>query len=205
MVCPCLNRDGNSYPLLHHLIDVLPPDSTANLPPVHELTETRGYDGHAVLNKGGVKLFMVRQLVSRWGADVRLLNLGDLMPVMALHAASLRGNLLSVKFFIKECGLSMDELTPKERFTTLMFSLRGFIKKENEEELVPIVRYLLAKGVDINITTRLGFGPTGTVLEKGWHKVHKLLVSHARVKQAEGKKQSGQGKKQRRRRRPMHY
>jgi hypothetical protein len=56
------------------LIDVLPPDSTDKLPPVHEPTETRGGDGHAGLNgdghaglnEGDIKLYMLRELVSRW-------------------------------------------------------------------------------------------------------------------------------------------
>jgi ankyrin repeat protein len=116
--------------------------------------------------------------------DVRLVNVEDLMPVTALHGASVKGNLPSVKFFIEECGLSVDELAPKELFTPLI-CLCLLTTKGNEERSLPIARYLLAKGADINKEAHLGFAATYIALDKGWHTMHKLLVSHARVKQAE--------------------
>ena len=57
-----------------------------------------------------------------------------------------------VRYFIEECGLSVDELTPDGLHTPLSFICTAS-KTEEEERMLPVVRYLLAQGA--NITHRI--------------------------------------------------
>lgn len=193
---PCLVGDGTSYPLLHHLVVTMSPDSRAELPPTLEAEERGDDEGCAGLPVRDVQLYMLRELAARWRADVRSFDDTKMIPTMALHVVAAIGNLPSVKYIIEECGLTVDELVPEELFTPLTYALFKGIKndEEDEEQVLPVIRYLLAQGADINAKTRLGFTAAFIALDKEWLTEHELLVSHARAKEAERERREAEAK-----------
>ena len=78
-------------PLLHHIVNIR-------------------------LSEKTVQLTTMRELVSRWGADIRippfLFSSKAKLTYMMLHVCAARGEMPLVRYFIEECGLSVDELTP---------------------------------------------------------------------------------------------
>jgi len=56
-----------------------------------------------------------------------------------------------------------------------------YVKKDREEQALPVVQYLLAQGADIKIETSLGRTPKQIALERGRHMVLQLLTSHETV------------------------
>jgi len=53
-----------------------------------------------------------------------------------------------------------------------------YVKKDREEQTLPVVQYLLAQGADIKIETSLSRTPKQIVLERGRHMVLQPLTSH---------------------------
>jgi len=85
-----------------------------------------------------------------------------------------------VRYFIEDCGLSVDELTPRGHLTPLSF-LCQYVKKDMEEQALPVVKYLLAHGADIEIGTSLGRTPKQIALEKERLMVLQHLTSHETI------------------------
>lgn len=158
---PCLQHKGAPYPLLHHL-------------------------ANKHLANNTLQLTVLRELVSRWGADVRIPIIGFGSTYMMLHVCAANGKLLLVKYLIEECSLylSVDERALDGSHTPLSF-LCKFCKREDEERILPVVRYLLAQGADITHRITPDHTLVQIALDTGKHMVHELLVSHEQMQRVE--------------------
>lgn len=93
-------------------------------------------------------LSLLRELVSRWGVDIRRPFYYQGLNALPLHLTAAYGNLPLCKYFIEECGLSVDEFTIPKHNTPLSFACHvGGI--EYEERQLPVIKYLLEKGADV--------------------------------------------------------
>lgn len=153
----CLDEYGRPSSLLQHLTTSLHHDPAA-------------------------QLSTMRVLVSRWGVDIRAVRTSTPRSYLALHESAAKGILPLVKYFIEECGLSVDEPTPGGCHTPLTFACGLMLV--SEELLVPVVKYLLETGADATLPTGKGHTAEEIAVLMRQKEIHKLLVSHRRIKQA---------------------
>jgi len=182
---PCLDSDGTPFSLLAHFMAALPTKATSEALMRLGAGSDLRTDANMIADfRGkGSPLPVMRELVSRWGLDVRTPYEEDGVQALALHAAASYGHLPLVEYFIEECGLFVDELAPEGLYTPLTYAC-CFSRVDDEMLLVQVVKYLLDNGADATLQTAEGRVAEKIAIASKLGEVYNLLVKHRRAQQA---------------------